>query len=89
MGTVDIDEELVVCWPHGRVKALPCLEPDAEVKCLFAWVLEEPSVSSYHDAWTIRPIGMGSKNKVQCGEDGKDVIVAVVGLPNKMALNRY
>ena len=76
-----------MCWPHGRVETLPSFKPYAEVECLFAWIFEEPSVPSYHNAWTIRSVRMGSKNKVQCGEDGENVIVAVVGLANEMALN--
>lgn len=71
-------------WSNGRIESLPCLEADAEVERLLIGVLEEPTVPAYHDSRPIRSVGVRSKDEVERGDDGKDVVVAVVGLACKV-----
>ena len=68
---IDIDHQLLMCWPDRRVEPLPRFKPATQPKWLGCGTEKVP-ISSYHDSCSPRG---SSKDEVQCRNNGQYVVI--------------
>ena len=82
---VDVNHELFVSWPNGRIETSPSLEACTERKGRLGGGRMEELVSSYHHTVADGPIRECGEDEVQCRYDGHDIVTAVLRLAGQVA----